>query len=82
MLDPDSREYGLIRLVRVGGEPKYRAEFRGQLIGYGSTFRQACERVHYEYIAAHTPQGGHARPDRRRRPQACHADVTIGVMRR
>jgi len=22
--------------------------------------RQACERVHYEYIAAHAPQGGHA----------------------
>jgi len=37
MLDPDGREYGVIRIVRVGGEPKYRAEFRGQLIGYGNT---------------------------------------------
>jgi hypothetical protein len=60
MLDPDGREYGMIRLVRVGGEPKYRAEFRGQLIGYGGTLRQACERVLFEYIAAHAPQGGHA----------------------
>jgi hypothetical protein len=28
MFDPHGREYGLIRLVRVDGQPKYRAEFR------------------------------------------------------
>lgn len=60
MLDPEGREYGVIRLVRVGGEPKYRADFRGEHIGYGGTLRTACEHVHREYIAAHAPQGGRA----------------------
>jgi len=60
MLDPEGREYGVIRLVRVDGQPKYRAEFRGELIGYGGTLRAACEHVHHQYIAAHAPQGGDA----------------------
>lgn len=60
MLDPEGREYGVIRLVRVAGEPKYRAEFRGEHIGYGGTLCVACERVHYEHLAAHAPRGGAA----------------------
>lgn len=60
MLDPDGREYGVIRLVRLAGEPKCRAEFRGQHLGYGGTLRAACEHVHREYIAAPAPRGGQA----------------------
>lgn len=60
MLDPEGREYGVIRLVRLDGEPKYRAEFRGEHIGYGGTLRVACERVHHEYFVAHGPRCGQA----------------------
>ncbi len=56
MLDADDREYGLIRLVRLDGEPRYRAELRGELIGYGTTLRGACERVHHAFVVSHGPR--------------------------
>ncbi|WP_159600842.1 hypothetical protein [Agromyces humi] len=60
MIDPSGRQYGMIRLVRVDGEPKYRAEHEGEHIGYGATLRSACERIHELYVAAHSPGGNTA----------------------
>lgn len=60
MLDTYGREYGRVRVVRVDGEPTYRAEFRGEHLGYESTLRVAVERVHSVFIRAHTPGGAAA----------------------
>lgn len=60
MVDSQGREYGLVRLVRVGGEPMYRAELAGEHLGYGNSLRVACERVHHEFIRAHAPPGRQA----------------------
>lgn len=56
MVDPTGREYGDIRIVRRGTEVGYRAEFRGQLVGYYLTLRSSCARVHQAFIASHGPQ--------------------------
>lgn len=59
MRDPDGRDYGAIELRRIGPDTlRYRAEHRGELIGWAATLRTACERVHAAYIAAHGPGGG------------------------
>lgn len=69
MIDSTGREYGLVRLVRLDGVPRYRAELAGSLLGYGTTLRGSCERVHAEFIRAHGPGGEAGRyPDFRARP--------------
>ncbi|GAA1826351.1 hypothetical protein [Agromyces salentinus] len=55
MIDSTGREYGLVRLVRLDGQPRYRAELAGELLGYGATLRSSCERVHAEFVRAHGP---------------------------
>lgn len=50
MVDSLGAQYGLIRLVRVNGEPKYRVEFKGRHVGYGGTLRSSCEKVQAEFI--------------------------------
>ena len=57
MLDTYDREYGRITVVRVNGEPRYRLEFRGKLIGYASELRAAVEAVHATLIRSHAPGG-------------------------
>lgn len=59
MRDPDGRDYGSVELRRVTPDTlRYRAEHRGNLIGWATTLRVACEHVHAAYIAAHGPGGG------------------------
>lgn len=57
LVDPLGREYGVVRLVRVDGEPMYRGEHRGELLGYGTSLKLACEHVHHAYVAEHTTPG-------------------------
>lgn len=59
MVDPVGREYGLIELRRVdGGELRYKATRLGEVLGWASTLREACNRVHAAFLAAHGPGGG------------------------
>lgn len=51
------REYGRVELRRTVDGPRYRCEHDGELIGWATTLRRACEGVHGAYIAAHAPSG-------------------------
>ena len=57
MIDTLEREYGVIRLVRLDGEPQYRCEFRGELLGYANSLRFACERVQLAFVQSGQPGG-------------------------
>lgn len=59
MADPQGREYGRIEIRRVmgGAETRYKAIWRGEVIGWATSLKTACERVHAAYIAAHGPGG-------------------------
>jgi hypothetical protein len=60
MVDPQGREYGSVEIRRVldGAETRYKAISRGEVIGWSTTLREACYRVHTAYLAAHGPGGG------------------------
>ena len=60
MIDPQGREYGRneIRRVMNGTETRYKALWRGEVLGWSTTLREACERVHAAYLLAHRPQSG------------------------
>ena len=57
LVDSFQREYGRVRLVRRGSEVGYRAEFRGELVGYFLTLRAACFRVHMAFVDSHGRRG-------------------------
>lgn len=56
-------EYGRVALRRTKDGPRYRCEHRGTLIGWATSLRVACERVHGAYLAAHGPGAGAGYPD-------------------
>lgn len=64
-------EYGRVELRRAGDDIRYRCEFRGELIGWATSLRAACEGVHRAYLASHGPggfrgyphQSGNSRPN-------------------
>jgi hypothetical protein len=59
LVDGFDRVYGTIELRRLNAtEVRYRASFRGEVIGWSSTLRLACERVHGEFLRNHGPDGG------------------------
>jgi hypothetical protein len=60
MLDASGREYGRIELRRVshGTELRYKAVWRGEVLGWSVTLREACRRIHSAFLAAHGPSGG------------------------
>ena len=57
MIDSTGLHYGSIELCRVqsGSELRYRASFRGDLIGWAADLRTACERIHQAFLASHGP---------------------------
>lgn len=62
MQDPQGREYGTIELVRVPmengtREGRYKVMYRGETLGWASTLRLACERLHATYVRSHGPGG-------------------------
>jgi hypothetical protein len=59
LVDGFDRVYGTIEIRRVNAtDIRYRASFRGEVIGWSATLRLACERVHAEFIRDHGPSGG------------------------
>jgi hypothetical protein len=60
MVDPDGVEYGRIELRRVADGARYKALRDGEILGWASSLRVACERVHTAYLRSHGPQGGAA----------------------
>lgn len=60
MVDAQGREYGRIEIRRVmnGTDVRYRAVYRGDVIGWATSLRLACERVHGAFVRAHGPGGG------------------------
>jgi hypothetical protein len=63
LVDSMGREYGRVTIVRVDGEVRYRAEFQGRLLGWGSSLRGACERVHHAFVRSHGPGEWQGYPD-------------------
>lgn len=59
MVDPMGHDYGRVELRRVmnGAELRYRAIWRGDVLGWSTTLREACYRVHMAFLAAHGPSG-------------------------
>ncbi|WP_426319950.1 hypothetical protein [Microbacterium sp. E-13] len=59
MTAPDGGVYGSVELRRVNGATaaRYKAIWRGEVIGWSATLREACYRVHMAHIAAHGPGG-------------------------
>lgn len=56
LVDTLDREYGRIEIRRTLDGIRYRTEAPvGTLIGWGTTLRQSCERVHDEYLRSHGP---------------------------
>lgn len=60
LVDPDGIEYGRVELRRVlnGSEVRYKVTRGGELLGWSTTLRLGCERVHAAYLRAHGPSGG------------------------
>ena len=62
MRDSLSRVYGVVRIVRVGDEVGYRAEYIDRdgfrhLVGYRTNLAASCLHVHWRYVAEHGPRG-------------------------
>ncbi len=56
MVAPLGEEYGRVEIRRTPDGIRYRAEAPiGTQIGWGTSLRQACERVHHVFLAAHVP---------------------------
>ncbi|HWL78087.1 hypothetical protein [Microbacterium sp.] len=57
MIAPDGTEYGTIEIRRVmnGQEVRYRAVWRGEVIGWATTLREAAQRIHMAYVRSHGP---------------------------
>ncbi|GAA1983171.1 hypothetical protein [Microbacterium pumilum] len=60
MLDSLGEQYGTIEIRRVMNDTdtRYRATFRGEVIGWATTLQYACEQVHRAFLRAHGPSGG------------------------
>jgi hypothetical protein len=56
LIDPAGKVYGRVELRRVsdGSEVRYKAVWGGELLGWSTTLRRACEAVHMAYVRSHT----------------------------
>ena len=57
LVDSMGRDYGQVRIVRIGAEVGYVAEHRGQLVGRYTKLRAALEAVHHAFIRSHALDG-------------------------
>lgn len=62
LIDTLDRPYAVVRLVRVDGEPTYRVESHGELIGYANSLRYACQRAHRAELDRAAPSHEGVRP--------------------
>ena len=60
LIDGTGKTYGMIEIRRVmnGTDVRYRAVFRGEVIGWATSLRVACEQIHRVFLQAHGPGGG------------------------
>ena len=60
MVDGTGKQYGTIEIRRVLDDTatRYRVTFRGEVIGWATTLRLACERAHRAFLGSHGPSGG------------------------
>lgn len=60
MVDAQGRAYGHIEIRRImnGTDVRYKTVYRGEVIGWATSLRVACERVHGAFVRAHGPGGG------------------------
>lgn len=60
MVDSQGRAYGHIEIRRVmnGTDVRYKTVYRGEVIGWATSLRVACERVHNAFVRGHGPGGG------------------------
>lgn len=64
LTDSLGQVYGTVMLRRVdSGEVRYKAVYSGQILGWSTRLRLACERVHGAYLAAHGPEPFAGYPD-------------------
>jgi hypothetical protein len=62
--DQYGRCYGIVCIVRRGGEVGYRADDSGgAVIGYFTNLRAACGQVHARFVRAHGPAPFQGYPD-------------------
>lgn len=66
MLDGSGKQYGTIEIRRVmnNTDTRYRVTFRGEVIGWATSLRQACEQVHKAFVRGLGPGGPPNRPTR------------------
>ncbi len=55
LVDTTGRDYGTIRIVRVGDEVGYVAEFSGLLVGRYRSLRDSLEATHQAFVRSHAP---------------------------
>jgi hypothetical protein len=60
MIDPSGTEYGRVEIRRVmnGTEVRYKTIWRGDVLGWATTLREACARLHDAFIRSHGPGRG------------------------
>ena len=60
MLDGTGKHYGTIEIRRVMNDTdiRYRVSFRGDVIGWATSLRLACEQLHKAFLRSHGPGGG------------------------
>lgn len=60
LIDGLGKPYAVIQLRRVmgGSDVRYRVTFRGDVIGWATSLRLACERAHAAFLRSHGPGGG------------------------
>jgi hypothetical protein len=57
LVDSMGRDYGVVRIVRVGSEVGYTAVMRDTPVGRFTTLRAGLEAVHGAFIRDHAPGG-------------------------
>lgn len=58
LVDAFDRAYGTVEIRRVNStDVRYRACFHGEVIGWSTNLRLACERVHEAFLRSHGPNG-------------------------
>lgn len=65
MIDSLGREFGTVHIRRVSGglEVRYRVAWRGELLGWASSLREACMRLHQTESRSFTPGGRSGAPE-------------------
>lgn len=60
MIDPQGREYGRVEIRRVdtGRVIAYRAERKDVVLGWATSLRLACFKIHENMLASLAPAGG------------------------